>query len=246
MNPHPRSCRRGFTLTEVMTATTITLILTAMVLGLLLAMTRQFRDTEIKTSVSDDYREMTRVIVEQGNMANAFYVYPSFAAGDRVNKASQIPHAGSGDLVLFVFYSFQDIKTSPNLQGVCRVLGVFRENSGNVLSPIRWFDSAKHNWGQSFSPANPLTLPLDGTGIESLIPPASFASSCPVLANHARGAAQDSLGVTQDMFYNDANKTLHVTGFITRAGVDAPNAPVAAGVAQNRIPFNLTASPRSL
>lgn len=240
----PRPARHaGFTLSEVMTAAAITVILTALVLGLMLAMSKQYRSTEIKNSVSDDYREMTRVLVEQGNMANGFYVYPSFAAADRAGAANRVGVGKSGDLVLFVFFSIKDIKTSPNLQGVSRVMGAFREKSTNAPSAIRWFDSARHNWGQTFNAAAPVVIPLDLTGIEALLPPASFAAKCPVLANHTRGASTAG-GAVSSLFYNN-DKSVHITGFITRSGTDSANAPIAAGVAQSQTAFTLTISPRS-
>lgn len=245
----PNGRRRGFTLSEVMTATFVTVVLTALVFGITVAIMKQSRTTEIKNSVSDDYREMTRVLVEQGNMSNRFFIYPSFAAADRANKSCRIlpyrtPSESSGDLVLFVFFSIKDIKTSPNLQGVSRVLGAFREKTGNTPSSIRWFDSARHNWGQTFSPASPASIPTDDTGIEALLPPESFLSRCPVLANHTRGVASSSAGGDYNLFYNN-DKSLHITGFITRATPGSDNSPVAAGVAQSQTAFNLTISPRS-
>lgn len=247
--PRQASRRRGFTLSEVMTATFVTMILTALVLGLMVAITKQSRSTEIKNSISDDYREMTRVLVEQGNMSNRFFIYPSFASADRANKSCRVlpyrtPSESSGDLVLFVFFSLKDIKTSPNLQGVSRVLGAFREKTGDAPSAIRWFDSARHNWGQTFSPSKPAIIPTSDTGIEALIPPESFASQCPVLANHVRGAASSSAGGDYNLFYNN-DKSLHITGFITRATTGSDNRAPAAGVAQSRTAFNLTISPRS-
>lgn len=241
--------RSGFTLLEVMTASFVVMILTALVLSMLMAIVRQSRTTEIKNSVSNDYRKMTRQLVEQGNMSNRFFIYPSFADQDRNDASKRIspyhtPSESSGDFVIFIFFSIKDIKTSPNLQGISRVMGAFREKTGNEPSAIRWFDSAQHDWGQNFSSAKPAIIPTDDSGIESLLPPESFATRLPVLANHARGAASYSAGGDYNLFYNN-DKSLHITGFITRFTTTGENHIPTTDVLQSQNVFNLTISPRS-
>ncbi len=244
--------RRGFTLPEIMTAVGISSILFAMVFTMMVMIAKVYKRTEIKNSVSEDYRDLTRRLVEQGNLSNGFFVYPGFAATDRDAPADRLPVGApgdptvnaSGDLVVFVYFSIKDIGTSANMQGVSRLMGAFRENPGSTASPIRWFDSTLHNWGQTFSAANPAILPADGTGLEALLPPAGFRASCPILANHVLGSAHTASGNTLNLFYN-GGKSLYITGFIIRATTGAQNTTSNASVYESQTAFNLTVSPRS-
>lgn len=235
---------RGFTVTEVMIATSLMVILFTLVLGMLIAVTRVYKRTEIKNSVSEDYRDLTRRLVEQGNLSNGFFVYPSFSSADRDAVTDRLGAGMSGDLVIFVYFSIKDIGVSANLQGVVRVIGAFRENPGSASSPIRWFDSASQNWGQTYNPNNPVILPFDGTGLEELLPPESFRSSCPVLANHVLGSADTAAGSALNLFYNDG-KSLYITGFIVRATTGTQNVASNASIYESQTAFNLTVSPRS-
>lgn len=247
--------RKAFSLTEVMIAASITLVVVGLTLLVLLSMTKLYVRTDIKNSVSEDYRDLTRLLAEQGNQSNGFFIYKSFAAADRTNATQQIgpatdPKNASGDMVVFVYFSMQDILKNPNAMGVSRIAGFFREDPSNNKSPIRYFDSAKDNWGQTFSPASPavLAIPAAGSGaaIESLLPPESFKSKCKIVALHTMGAAVDGATGGLSLFYNNTTTnnapSFTVTGYILRS-----QASSGSGVAgyESQTAFNLTITPRS-
>ena len=242
--------KRAFTLSEVMMASGITILLSGMTIFILIAVSKIYIKSEIKNMVSEDYRSFTRLLAEQGNTSNGFYIYRSMKATDRLTAADQVEAGDSGDLVVFVYFSVKDVKTDPNQQGLTRIVGFFRETPGKVNSAIRWFDSSKQNWGQTFSPGNPITLPIPPNtdtnyAIEELLPPESFKSNCPVLAQHTMGAATGTSGGLK-LFYNNTttNNTpsLTVTGFILRARANS-----GGGVTgyESQTAFNLAITPRS-
>lgn len=245
-----RLLRLGFTLSEVMIAASVGLIIIALCLGVMLSLTKVYIRTDIKNSVSEDYRDLSRQMMEQGNLSNGFYVYTSFNEADRNKAEKRIPSGGSGDLVVFVFYSVGDISSSPNMQGISRVLGFFREQAGSAVSPIRCFDSAKQSWPGSPTVGKPV-LPTAGNKhvlIESLIPPQTFLENCPTLVNHTMGAATDTSGGTLKLFYNSTTNlygpSLNVTGYILRSRGTSGSSIVGQDSYQSRTAFNFTVAPR--
>lgn len=254
-HPTPDTRKKGFSVMEIMTAASIGALVIGLTLLVLLAITKLYVRTDIKNSVSEDYRDMTRLLSEQGNQSNGFFIYKSFAAADRATASQQIgpntdPTLASGDLVVFVYFSLRDIKTDPNLQGVSRIVGFYREDPSNKSSAIRYFDSAKDNWGQSFSVASPATLPIPAAGageaIEGLLPPESYKSKFKVVALHTMGAASDNATGGLSLFYNNTQTnnapSFTVTGFILRK-VSAAGAGALGYESQTA--FNLTITPRS-
>lgn len=245
---------RGFTLVEVQVTSAIVLLIAALVLSMVVFMMKLYSKTDIRNSVSESYRSLNRVLLEKGNMANQSFVYPRFDRASNlpiVSVATQHSVLGesggvafpySGDYLVFVYYSFSDLKTSPDMMGVSRIVGVFRENSGSVLSNIRYFDSDQDNWGQTFSKAKPVML-NDTVTVESLLPNSSDYTRFRVLAKHSmgvvsEGAANDYLG----MFYVPFYGVTSVSGLIIR-----PTSESGGGVAgfQSQTAFNLTVSQRT-
>ena len=207
---------------------------------MMLAALKVYIKTDIKNSVSEDYRDVSRLLVEQGNMSGGFFLYPNFST--HTSAADRVGIGASGDYVVFIFFSIKNIKSDPNSHGASRIIGVFRENPGVASSPIRWFDSSKQNWGQTFSAAAPATLANGETGLEALLPPASFMTSCPVIAKHTLGSAADTAaGGGLSLFYNNGN-SCHVTGYILRSKSSSGSASPGY---ESQTAFNLTVSPRS-
>lgn len=247
----PFNCiRKAFTLAELEISLGVSVLISGMSLLVLLAVLRLYVVSDIKTSVSEEYRRMKRVMVDQGCMSNGFYIYPSFNAADRKLSSNQVPVGGAGDFVVFVFFSLKDIKEDPNYQRVSRIMGFFRENPGDVKTPVRWFDSEVHNWGQSFSASNPAQVPIPNSGenfaIEALLPPESFRLNCPVLANYSMGAIDDTMGAGRSMFYNmtktNNSPAFLVSGFVLRSTSSAGSAVLGY---ESQTAFNLTIVPRS-
>lgn len=246
-----KAARRGFTLAEVMLAAGVGVLILGMTLGVMIALTRVYVKSDIKNSVSEDYRDMSRVMMEQGNLSNGFYLYRSFATADRNSAATQIKSGGSGDFVVFVYYGIGDITRSPNMQGVSRVLGFFRENPSLATSPIRYFDSNRQTWPGAPSPTAPVN-PTAGNKtvlIESLLPPVSYLPSCPVLVQHTMGATDaGTTGGALSLFYNSSANiscpSLNVTGYIIRAQGTTGASVSGAGGYQSQTAFNFTVSPR--
>lgn len=254
--------RRAYTLMEVMVATSVGVLMMLVVMMVLYTLGRMYTSADIKNTVSEDYRELTRLLAEQGNLSNGFYIYRSFDSADRNggNNTDGIPDqigtGNSGDFVVFIYYSMQDIKTSPNMQRVSRIVGFYRtQTSDPAVSQIRWFDSAKHNWGQTFSATNPATLAIDGTGVEALLPSPksnsaadlatynSAVSNFPVLAFQTMGtAADDSAGQKLRLFYNNNAKSFSVSGMIIRKQTGSGTTAVNY---KSQSAFNLTIAPRS-
>jgi len=247
--------RKAFTLVEVLVATTIGFTVMTVALLMLYAVTRTYRSTDIKNTVSEDFRELTRLMVEQGDLSNGYFIYKTFdTVADRDSASDVIGSGDSGDFVVFIYYSMADIKTSPNYQRVSRIVGFYRtQTSDPTVSQIRYFDSLKHNWGQAFSVANPATLAMDGTGVEALLPKpkststsdqaaySSVVSQFPTLTFQAMGTAADDSDALR-LFYNINGKCMSISGMVVRKQT------ASGGVAVNyksQNAFNLTISPRS-
>lgn len=235
--------RPAFTLVELMVSASILTISLALTFGVLLAVTRLNVRTTLKDELSADFRSVTRLLADQGRLANTFRIYKSFAESDRVSGVGQgraggpVGVAQSGDLVVFVYFSSADIGGALSAQRISRIIGVFREDSGGGVGPLRYFDSAIHNWKQTFSTASP--APAVST-IEQLLPPYSYLSQCPVLAQLTLG----TVGTTTDLntFYNLNNTALLVNGMIFK---EKSNSGAGLYGFESKNAYNLTITPRS-
>ena len=230
----------GFTLAEVLVSMTLIAMLGSLMAALLLGTTRTYLRAEKKVAVQSDFNRVGQVFTEQGNRSNGFFLYRTFATGHRNASSKQLGAGESGDFVVFIHYCLSDVRSSPNSQRVARVVGLFREDQGNGFSDIRWFDSDKQNWGQTFGPASPADISSPNS-VESLLPSASYLRQCPVLISHSYDAAvaAGSDASVRGLFYND-HRMVRMSGFLS---ADPKNPSPTLQVRANLL--TLTATPRT-
>lgn len=243
LKPHRR--RRAYTLTEVMISSAILILTIGMSLSLLVALTRLNLKTTLKDEMGSDFRRITRVMVEQGRLANTFRIFKSFETKDRTRSPAQqndwrgaaVARGESGDLVVFIYFASADIGGSLNAQRITRLIGVYREHSGGAVSPLRYFDSSVHNWGQTFNPENPAAATAT---VEELMPSYGYLKSFPVLAQLTLGTSGSAADV--NAFLNLTDTSVLVNGMIFKSG--SGSITRLSGY-ESKNAYNLTITPRS-
>lgn len=266
--PFPKS-RRAFTLAEVSVAAALTLVMVTLTLGVVLHIAGINARTDIKDQLDGDFRKVVNVLMENGRVANAFRIYRSFekhAASANLSEGDTAGTGESGDLVVFAFHTTATdlLAANPNAvpagkpvttpaPRIRRILGVYRDSSyNNGFGAIRWFDSDRHAWGQSFSSSKPAPA---GTPIETLLPDTAAKTKFPVLAEMTLGAIGSGTTASADssIFYNINGNTFTVNGLIykkrtTSGGIASGGFATGPGATTRydaKNIFNITITPRS-
>lgn len=230
--------RAGFTLAEVLVSFAVFIIVLTLTLGVVTAIAKISVKTDAKDRLNGDYRAMTRVIADIGRTANTFRLYSDFAVGSRNDSTDALLADQAGDFMVLVTYSTEDIGGAPNAQRIGRIVGVYRDGTGSGPEKLRWFDSNQHDWGQTFSKANP--APASAT-IEELLPSASYDG--PVLAELAQGTTGGGFGNTRGLFLKLNDLSFMLNGVIFRNNGNLTKN--ASGAQDAKSAYNLVVTPRS-
>jgi type II secretory pathway pseudopilin PulG len=172
---------RAFTLVEVMLSMGIFTALAAMILTLVMGVTRSLVDSQNKGENDRSFRTTTSEISQLVGASDFVYVMDS-ADGKTALNPNQ-----TGDLLVAVYYrnpgyadpvSGKFDTTVARITGFCRLP---RDDGKAEGGPVYCFDSAKNSWGTTF----PTTS--DGTpeSIAKLLPDSKQIRSFTKLANNA-------------------------------------------------------------
>lgn len=233
----PARPRAGFTLAEVMVSFAVFIIVLTLTLGVVTAIAKISVKTEAKEKLNGDYRAMTHVIADIGRTANAFRIYSDYAPDHRKAASDALLTGQAGDFIVLVTYSTEDIGGAPNTQRIGRIVGIYRDGTGSGPEKLRWFDSERHAWRQTFSKSNP--APASAT-IEELLPPAAYHG--PVLTGLAQGTA-GGIGDSRGLFIKLNDLSFMLNGAIYRNTGDASTN--TSGGQDAKSAYNLVVTPRS-
>ena len=223
--------RRGFTLVEIMLATTILGLVMAGIMTFFLDSLRTTFITQQKLNINGDIRDVTNKLADEAREANYFAMYSSFYPqytsapfGDFRSPADGFSaedyrqrKGNSGDFLLLVYTG---IDTSPNDNTpapIEKIIGYFRDggSSDTEQAPVRRFEMSVPNGDQY-------------DDLETLIPSSLLAAGFPTVINLVTGPADG------DLFYNIEDRSVLVNGKI----IHGNDAKQVTGT------YNFTVSPR--
>jgi type II secretory pathway pseudopilin PulG len=206
----PRPGRRaGFTLVEILVASSLMLMALGGILGLVVQTLRTFYYDRDRIAINRDIRTFTQDMATDAAYANYFMIFPSFAATDRSSgsgasaKDSNVQDGLSGDFLVLVNQTV-DATTGKSL--VTGLVGYYRDGTTTSDGPVRRVSA-------SVPSVDPTTL--GSAPISSLLNtymPATGSGSNFVVIQLAQGLASGNL------FYNFQNRSIMVRGQIQENG----------------------------
>jgi prepilin-type N-terminal cleavage/methylation domain-containing protein len=232
----PSHRRRGFTLVEVLVASSIMAIIMAVLLRTFLEVLNAYTYDAAKIHINRDLRKFTTEMTENATYANYFRIFPSYTNLSRtvdtlVNPAdpdqgfttamtdTSIADGQSGDCLVLIYKDPADDTKVSRLIGYFRVPGPNDANGNPTPGPVRRFDL-------------PIT-PSSSLPIFQLIPEINDPSIYPVVVELSQDIANGKL------FYNYYNRAIIVKGQILQRG-----GLLNSVHAQANNTYNFTVSPR--
>ena len=204
----------GFTLVEIMIATSISGLITIALLGFYMTNYRIGFVNQERNRINANMRNLTSNLIQDGRQSNYFVLYESTNASDRDAANDRQLDGNAGDFLVFV-YTTEDTATTLQSAEIERIVCYYRIASGaDDLSPVRRFE-------RNFDP------PVDST-VEEVLPSISELSAADEVVELSRGLADGRL------FFNFWGRSVMVNGQIYH-GNDAKRVTET---------YNFTISPR--
>lgn len=219
--PSVRRSRRGFSLIELMVATSILGITTVAILGLFINMMKSYTYNTFRLSINKDIRTFTNELTDTATYANYFIILSDFAtrtSGTAPNEVLAIMGDGeSGDCVLLVF------KDPADDTKVARLIGYYHDPDSAGFGPVRKFDT-------TFSPST-------NAALWTLMPPTSTLHTNPDIISAGTVGRATGTSSSGKLFYNFFNRSVMVKGQINYISND--------GLTRRAVStYNFTVSPR--
>ena len=125
--------RPGFTLVELMIATTLLVVAIGMGTGLFIELMRSFWVSKQKNVINGEVRKMNSMMINEARQANEIIAYETFAFDHRNQQSDRLGPTESGDLLILVFlnspedYALESL-TSPGTarRRIEKVVGYYR------------------------------------------------------------------------------------------------------------------------
>jgi len=187
-----RRARRGFTLVEVLIATTLTgFVVAGSVVLVRQALNTNYYDAG-RLQVNNDMLRLTRGMATDAVYSNYFILYDGFYTRNILSDGQ------TGDMVVFVT---QTTNITTGAATIASVVGYFRDAQAGVTTPgpVRRFIVTPN-------------VAAAGTVITSLLPVTTLAPTFPEVIPLAVG-----LG-TQDLFYDYSHKAIMMKSQIQESG----------------------------
>ena len=217
--PNPKA---GFTLVEILIATTILVVVVGMATQMLVSTGRASFITDERLDINADVRQLTNEIIADGQAADRFYIYASYDASvyapdENGNYgAARLGDGKTGDLMLLVYEGSES--SEEDGYPITRIVGIYRDSTQDnpTQAPVRRF--AVENVDSDDAYLAP----------EALIPKIEDTANHSTIVELAEGLANGSL------FYNYKDTSVML------------NAKIVHGNAAKEITdtYNLTIRPR--
>ncbi len=242
---HPR---KGFTLAEMVTATTIFALLMGMIVQFNQQTFKSMFVSEQKCLINNDMRTLTSQMTLDARDANFFVMYANYTASVRSTPSQELLQGNSGDFLVLVSYGDPPNPTKFNIRPVSEIIGYYRapyqasqlsvdpitSAAANVM-PVRRFDiTVGHGLSANMYllAAGSSDLPAGGTAttLEALLPSDSAAT----IASH-KIVVQLAQGLDDGLlFHNFWGKSVMINGKIMHGNNDVSATDT----------YNFTVSPR--
>jgi prepilin-type N-terminal cleavage/methylation domain-containing protein len=213
--------RRGFSLIEVMVATTILTLVVTAVLSLFINMMKSYTYNTFRLSINKDIRTFTNELTDNATYANYFVILSDFVSRTAGTSPGEVLAAmgdgESGDCVLLVFkHPSDDTKVS-------RLIGYYHDPDGAGYGPVRKFD-------RSFPSGTTAAL-------WTLMPAESTLHTNPDIISAGTVGRATGTSSSGRLFYNFFNRSVMVKGQINYISND--------GLTRRAVStYNFTVSPR--
>lgn len=245
------ACHRhpaGFTLAEMVTATTIFALLVGMIVQFNQQTFKSMFVSEQKCLINNDMRSLTSRMSQDARDANFFVLYANYTASARANSSLELLHGNSGDFLVLVSYGAAPNPAKFNIRPVSEIIGYYRapyqsnqltidpiSNAPSNVMPVRRFDITVGN-GLSANmyllATGSSDLPPGGTAtsLEALLPSDAAAT----IAGH-QIVVQLAQGLDDGLLFHNYNgKSIMINGKIMHGNNDVSATDT----------YNFTVSPR--
>lgn len=187
--------KSGFSLVEVMVATTITGMVTVAMLGFYLTNFKIGFVNQERNRINSDMRQFTGQLIRDGRSANYFVLYDSTDATARDKPKDRQLDGESGDLLVFVnTEETTSITESVLIKGYVAYYRAEEADSPDGLAPVRRYEKT-------------FNTPVSGP-IEVVLPDKASLAMGDLLIELSRGLADGRL------FYNFWGRSVMVNGQI--------------------------------
>lgn len=220
--PPRHAPERGFSLIEVMVATTILSIMVVAILGLFINLMKSYKYNTFRLSINKDVRTFTNELSDNATYANYYIILADFSTRTTGPVGSEVlAYMGdgeSGDCVLFVF------KEATDDTKIKRIVGYYHDPDADGVGPVRKFETT-------------YATPVSGTTLWTLMPStATLHTNQDVISAGTIGKATGT-STSGRLFYNFFNRSVMVKGQITYTSND--------GLTRRAVStYNFTVSPR--
>jgi len=190
--------QRGFSLAEVIIASSIMALVIGGTLAFNLQMIKAGYFSEMKNQINRDIRKVTNELSDMAMDANYFTLYRSFDSEDRNSASDRLFGSETGDFIVFVFLSDQTNTLGNQL--VDKVAGYYRQPGEENMGPVQKF---------VIEYSTPVDISSSSsTKLEDLFANSSNFSSTDEILQLTKGLARGRL------FYNFENRAIMVNGQI--------------------------------
>jgi prepilin-type N-terminal cleavage/methylation domain-containing protein len=213
---------RGFSLLEVLVATTILSIVVVAILSLFINLMKSYKYNTFRLSINRDVRTFTNELTDTATYANYYVILADFSTRTTGPSGSEVlafmADGESGDCVLFVF------KDGTDDSKIKRIVGYYHDPDTAGLGPVRKFETV-------FSPT------VTGTSLWTLLPATSTLHTNPDIISAGTIGKATGTSTSGRLFYNFFNRSVMIKGQITYTSND--------GLTRRAVStYNFTVSPR--
>jgi len=232
MKPGKTPSRGGYTLVEIMVATTILGVVTLGIVTFLFQGSKIYYRDRAALIINRDIRTLTSALDTDAVTSNFFRVYADFSS--RVNSSSADAAVRSGEIGDMVVFVFTDPSTTNNgANFVNRLVGYYREVTNTSLNtgPVHRFDV-------TVSPS----VQTDNIGALLNTKVTGAAATYPIVTQIAQGNSSNTDGTSTavtKLFYNYKNHSAMIAAQISESLNE-----VQLSTSQMGNTYNFSVSPR--
>jgi len=213
---------RGFSLVELLVATTILALSVTAILGLFVNLMKSYKYNTFRLSINRDVRTFTNELTDTATYANYYVILADFVTRTTGATGSEVlasmGDGESGDCVLLVFKDLTDDTK------IARVVGYYHDPDSTGFGPIRKFDL-------SFSPSS------SATSLWTLLPDPTTLHTNPDIISAGTVGKATGTSTSGRLFYNFFNRSVMIKGQINYVSTD--------GLTRRAVStYNFTVSPR--
>jgi prepilin-type N-terminal cleavage/methylation domain-containing protein len=234
--PNARRRRRGFTLVEILVATTLTGLVAAGIVTFLRESLLIYYSVRAEHMINRDVRAITGRLGSDAVMANYFCLYPKFstrtAIVDGVVVDGSLVDGQVGDFLVLVYVDPAQATSGTSM--ITKLVGYYREVTDTTLNngPVRRFEIS-------------LSTPVDAKSapmyqiLNTYV--TGTASSYPAISQLAQGLTTNTatqVVATPPLFYNRLNRSVMISAQISASLTEKGVSSLTGNT------YNFTISPR--